>query len=299
MGLIRYFVNNMLKNWEKNDAAVLSSRLLPAGVAAWCDIPYLDDRLPEHMLDVYSPEEHTGMLPVIVMIHGGGFLYGRKELNKAFGYHLAKRGFLVFNLNYRLAPETKVPAQLWDIMYALLWIQRQLTRYPGDETRIFLTGDSAGGALAVMAALLLKSPRLRKVFDAPDVALSVKALCVVSGLLRVDAPSIGYWGMRSMCFAKGYSRQEPYRSMQFGTLDELALLPPVFLSTSEEDELQKMTFHFARILQKRNVAHQLKCFETGKTRRLGHIFPIQHPEYEESEAFMEDLLAFFERHAQL
>lgn len=297
MDFIQYFVNRMLKNWEENDARVLSSQQLPAGVAALCDIPYLHDRQPEHMLDVYSPEEITGRLPVIIDIHGGGFLYGKKELNKAFGYHLAKRGCLVFNLNYRLAPETKVPGQLWDIMHALLWIQRQLTRYPADEARIFLIGDSAGGVLAVMAALLLKSPRLRKVFDAPDVDLPVKALCVISGMLHVDAPSIGYWGMRSMCFAKGYLKQDTYRSMLFGKLAEMELLPPVFLVTSEEDELQKMTFHFARILRTRNVAHQLKCFEKGEIKRLGHIFPVQHPEYGESEACIEEMLAFFERYA--
>ena len=246
------------------------------------------------MLDIYFPEAAEGKLPVIIDIHGGGFVYGDKELNRLFGYHIAKRGYVVFNLNYRLASDAaKVPEQVQDIVLALRLIEEHIKDYPADENQVFLMGESAGGVLAVMAALLLKSPRLRQLFGTPEVGLNIKALAVLCGMMRFDATSIGYWGMRSMCFEKGYQKQDTYRNMIFDQLPEIAVLSPVFLSTSQEDELKNMTLDFLRTLEKNEVPHQLKYFPKGQQKKLGHIFAILHPGYDESIELIEEMLAFF------
>lgn len=296
MKIRKYFVNRMLKRWEKNDREVFAAQQLPCGIVAQTDIPYLDDGHAGHLLDVYYPEAAKKNLPVIINIHGGGFLYGDKALNKLFGYHLAKRGYVVYNLNYRIAPDdSKVPEQIWDVVCAIRWIQDHIRDYPADETRLFLVGDSAGGVLAVMAALIVKSPRLRELFHAPEAGVDIRALSIFSGMMRFDAPSIRYWGMRSMCFAKGYQRQDTYRNMIFDKLPETALLPPVFLSTSQEDELKSMTLDFERTLQKHGVPYRLRYFKKGQKKKLGHIFAVQHPDYEESVALIDEMLAFFHR----
>ncbi len=297
MKLKNHLVYRMLQSWEERDKKVLSAQPLPCGVTALCDIPYADDGETGHLLDIYFPEEAEGKLPVVIDIHGGGFVYGDKELNRLFGYHIAKRGYTVFNLNYRLASDAvKVPGQVQDIMRALRFIQEHIKDYPADETQVFLMGESAGGVLAVMAALLLKSPRLRKLFNTPETGLNIKALAIFCGMMRFDAKSIGYRGMRSMCFEKGYQKQDIYRNMIFDQLPEMALLPPVFLSTSQEDELKSMTLDFLRTLQKNKIPCQLKCFPKGQQKRLGHIFAILHPGYEESIELIEEMLAFFTKH---
>ena len=68
----------------------------------------------------YCAVGHT--LPVYIDIHGGGFTYGYKELNRNFNVHLAEQGFAVFSLNYRPAPQTDLRGQLADIQAALRWI---------------------------------------------------------------------------------------------------------------------------------------------------------------------------------
>ncbi len=77
----------------------------PYGVCIRADLPYRDDGNPDHTLDVYSPAPDAPRLPVIVELHGGGYLSCSKEINAQHGQYLASRGFHVVNMNYTLCPE--------------------------------------------------------------------------------------------------------------------------------------------------------------------------------------------------
>ncbi len=111
-----------------------------------------------HLLDVYYPEgtKADAKLPVIIDIHGGGWMYGDKDLNKYYCLELANRGYVVFNMSYRLAPDVTVNEQLQDCAEALKWINENMESYPCDRSRILLTGDSAGGQLCAYSAALLQ-----------------------------------------------------------------------------------------------------------------------------------------------
>lgn len=299
MPIKQYIVNMMLKKWRERDNAILAAQPLPDGVEARIDIPYIEDGHRGHLLDVYYPVDAEQKLPVIIDIHGGGFLYGDKDLNKLYGYHLAKKGFIVFNLNYRLvSDDTRVPGQIWDVVSAIHWIGENLDAFPADKESIHITGESAGGVLALMATLISKSERLRELFGTRPIKSDIKSIAVICGMLRVDDPAIGYWGMRSMCFDKGYKKQGCYQNMIFENLPEIKELPPVFLATSDEDELRGMTFDFERTLKKHGVAYELKCFEKGRGRKLGHIFSVLHPGYDESAELIDKMLAFFVKSAR-
>jgi acetyl esterase len=290
-----YIVNKMLKRWEKRDNEILGKQSLPDGVDANIDIPYDEDGNRGHLLDVYYPRSTRKKLPVVVDIHGGGFLYGSKEMNKPFGYHLAKRGFIVFNLNYRLAlSDTKVPGQIQDVVSAINWISKHIEDYPADKEKVYIIGESAGGVLAIMATLISISERLQKLFNTKTIDLDIKSAAVICGMMRFDEPTIGYWGMRSMCFDKGYQKQNYYKNMIFENIPEMKELPPIYLTTSDEDELRKMTLDFKKTLEKQNITYQLKYFKKGIDKKIGHMFCILHPEYNESIELIEDMLNFFE-----
>ena len=291
----KYFVNKMLARWEKRDDEILAGQSLPDGVDANLNIPYDEDGNRGHLLDIYYPRGTQKKLPVIVDIHGGGFLYGYKEMNKLFGYHLAKRGFTVFNLNYRLAfSDTKVPGQIQDVVSAINWISKHIEAYPADKNKVHIIGESAGGVLAIMATLISKSEHLQKIFETQALGLDIKSAAVICGMMRFDEPTIGYWGMRSMCFDKGYQKQVYYQNMIFENIPEMKELPPTYLTTSDEDELRKMTLDFAKILEGQNLTHKLKYFKKAEDRKLGHMFCVLHPEYDESVELIDDLLDFFE-----
>ena len=78
------------------------------------DIPYLASSRPEHRLDILRPKNTTGPLPVLFYIHGGGFRTLSKETHFLFAMMYARMGFLVVNINYRLAPAHPFPAAIED-----------------------------------------------------------------------------------------------------------------------------------------------------------------------------------------
>ena len=144
MALFMALCNAFWKNVEKNDIKNIASQTEPEGIKRIYDIAYIDDGHPLHRLDVYYPENTEGKLPVIIDIHGGGWMYGNKELNRIYCLNLAKRGYTVFNMSYRLVPEVTVYDQLKDVMAAIDYIAKHLEDYPCDANNIMLTGDSAG-----------------------------------------------------------------------------------------------------------------------------------------------------------
>jgi len=108
-------------------------------------------------LDLYLPET-TGPWPVIVHVHGGGWRRGSRRhplpaLGPGFYAGLAGQGFAVAAIDYRLSGEARFPAPLEDVRAAIGWVGDHGASYGLDPGRVFLWGDSAGGHLALLAAL--------------------------------------------------------------------------------------------------------------------------------------------------
>jgi arylformamidase len=96
----------------------------------------------------------AGGMPVIMFIHGGAFRNGHKEWNGAMAPALAALPALLVSPNYRLMPRVKAPDMVEDCFDALAWVYRNIARYGGDPSRIYVGGHSAGGYLACMQVLL-------------------------------------------------------------------------------------------------------------------------------------------------
>ncbi|MBC7893570.1 MAG: alpha/beta hydrolase, partial [Sphingobacteriaceae bacterium] len=104
-----------------------------------------------HLLDVYAPRRASATLrPVVMFIHGGNWDSGDKKTYWFIGRRLAKQGVVAVIINYRMAPNVKVPAMADDCARAVLWVTQHITDYGGDPARIFTMGHSAGGGLAAL-----------------------------------------------------------------------------------------------------------------------------------------------------
>lgn len=123
-------------------------------------------------LDIYRPEFAPRPLPVLLYIHGGAFMMCSKETHHAIAVtHAARADYLVFNIDYRLAPHFKYPAAHEDACLAYRWVAENCARYGGDPSRIVVAGESAGGnlalAIAVAASYERPEPWAKAVFDCP------------------------------------------------------------------------------------------------------------------------------------
>jgi len=107
----------------------------------------------KHKLDLYLPEGKTGF-PVVIFIHGGGWVQGDKrwvtdpygDLGRTF----ARNGVGVACVNYRLSPQFQYPVPVQDVARAFAWVRRNIAGYGGDADRMFVMGHSAGGHLAAL-----------------------------------------------------------------------------------------------------------------------------------------------------
>jgi acetyl esterase/lipase len=111
-------------------------------------------------LDLYLPPgpEGGGPVPVIVHVHGGGWRRGSRRvplpvLGAGFYDRIAAQGFAVAAIDYRLSGEARYPAPLEDVRTAIGWVREHAAEYGLDAGRVFAWGDSAGGHLALLAAL--------------------------------------------------------------------------------------------------------------------------------------------------
>lgn len=106
-------------------------------------------------LDIYRPEGvDLSNAPVLLQVHGGGWTIGAKEQQGLLLMNrMAARGWVCVAINYRLAPKHPFPAQIIDVKRALAWTHEHIASYGGDPSYVVVTGGSAGGHLAALAAV--------------------------------------------------------------------------------------------------------------------------------------------------
>lgn len=280
-------VNSMLENWmEKRSKEVV----FPADVELVSDIPYLESGNRCHLMDIYRPKHASAPLPVIVNLHGGGMLLCTKEVNRPFCAELAKRGFLVFCLDYPLVPDANVPQILSDVSRGMDVVNSLIERYGGDKTRVYQVGDSAGAFLSVYAVAAQKNTAIAEAGGFTASQLPVKALGLISGMYYTTCiDSVGLF-LRKDFYEKDWKRH-PMRAYYDPAVPELAgNLPPCFLVTSGADSLRQYSLKFYKGLNAAGTPCQLLDFP--RNRSLQHDFVITKPEIEEAQYAIDRITEF-------
>jgi len=114
----------------------------------------------ENKLDLYVPRNANGPTPVLMYIHGGGWVGGAKEVNVLRILPYLQMGWAVVNIEYRLGAVARAPAAVEDGLCALRWVIRNAERYNLDTSRIVTSGNSAGGHLALTTGMIPASAGL-------------------------------------------------------------------------------------------------------------------------------------------
>ena len=286
-------------NTKRMDDERIATLSVPDGVTEVNNLPYLEDGHSYHLLDAYYPEKAEGKLPVIIDIHGGGWAYGDKELNKIYCLTLTKKGYVVFNMSYRLYPEVTAHSQLKDIRDALYWIKTHLSDFPCDENNIYLTGDSAGGMLAAFTSMLSQSSEVRYIFDIEDTGLRFNAVALTSPVAYMDDKFPMNFYTNIMLGGKAFRKEKWASYVNFDRLLPLGRMLPTFLLTSSGDFLaREQTRRCYKDIREAGVDAQLMDFASFKGEDLPHVFPILYPESEASQRAINEMLSFFKKYAR-
>jgi acetyl esterase/lipase len=140
---------------------------LPHGVEPVTDLSYGPE--PAHVLDLHLPEDRSTSHPVLIQIHGGGWRRGYKEREaRPLVFSMAKNGWVCVSIGYRLSPAATFPDHLIDVKRSIGWVRENIHQWGGDPSFIAVTGGSAGGHLAALAALTPNDPAYQPGFEQVD-----------------------------------------------------------------------------------------------------------------------------------
>ena len=131
--------------------------IFPKGTILHGNVPYNNDTLPKHLLDIYLPANTKGKLPLVIFIHGGGWLSNDKYADIAYMKktvaEIISSGFALASIDYRFSTQAVFPAQIQDCNRAISFLYDNADRYGFDINRLALMGFSAGGHLASLVGL--------------------------------------------------------------------------------------------------------------------------------------------------
>ena len=146
-------------------------------VAIERDLRYAEGDGRRHLLDLYYPVEGVAAAPVLLQIHGGAWIVGdKRQQARPLMHHLAAHGWVCVAPNYRRSPSATFPDHLVDVKRALRWVRERAADYGGDPGFVVITGGSAGGHLAALAALTPAVREYQPGFEEVDTSVSA---CVV------------------------------------------------------------------------------------------------------------------------
>ncbi len=131
--------------------------IFPKGTIMYSNLPYANDTLKKHLLDIYLPSNAGRNTPLIVWIHGGAWMVNDKYADMGYMKNTVKAfidsGYALASIDYRFSTDAVFPAQIQDCNQALEYLYQHAEQYKIDRNRIAVIGFSAGGHLASLMVL--------------------------------------------------------------------------------------------------------------------------------------------------
>ena len=261
-----------------------------------------------NLLDVYRPKNKNGLeaarnihssensditrLPVIVSCHGGGWVYGDKDVYQYYCMSLAERGFAVVNYTYRLAAVDNFPASVFDTDAVFTWIYAHASEYGFDTENVYAVGDSAGANLLGIYINLMNdksyvekinnyikentdelgdAKTFKEMVFKPQQDIRIKAAAFNCGKYSFDSPKEKR-GLKDMA---GYLFENDGCNGEFDMIDVIAHInkkfPPAYIMTATGDFLMKEAGKLCNRLEDLGVSFEYHFYSDGDN-PLGHVF---------------------------
>lgn len=236
-----------------------------------------------NLLDLYLPKKDapTSGYPVIISIHGGGYVYGSKDIYQYYGASFCQYGYAFINFSYRLAPENRFPTALVDTNDVVKWMYDNADKYNLDTNNVFMVGDSAGGHYASLYSCLCinKEYSKRLNIEVPN-NFKPNAVALNCGIydpmasIETDPERTAY--TNDLMGENWESKCNEY-------INTLAIMnsdfPPAFVMSATNDFLQGQVAPMDKKLTELSVPHIAKIFGEKGDETMYHVFHVNmnHP----------------------
>lgn len=299
MVVISESVQDIRTNWAISDAKRDEGLTTPEDIKRYDNISY-GPYGEWNLLDVYHQKDVSKPMPVIVNIHGGGWVYGNKEIYQFYCMNLAQRGFVVVNFNYRLAPEVNYPAPLEDINAVMTFIKENADTYYMDTDNVFVVGDSAGGQLASQYLTIYTNPEYAKFFDFEVPDIKIRAAGLNCGVYDVKKTMEQDLNERIADYVGKDNFQKPMaKGTVMESLDVISNITkdfvPSYVMSAVNDFLVTDVEPMYQLLKNLGVDCEMKVYGTKEQEEVAHVFHV-NIRLEEARKCNDDECAFFRKH---
>ena len=135
---------------------------IPEDIQKYKDIVYKIIDSTELKLDIYHSKHITESAPLLIFIHGGGWVKGDKQDYRLYMTDFAQKGYITASIQYRFVDKVKMPGPILDVKSAVIWLKKHANEYHINKDKIAVIGGSAGAHLAMMIAYSSDDPEFRK-----------------------------------------------------------------------------------------------------------------------------------------
>jgi acetyl esterase/lipase len=214
----------------------------------WENIPFVTRSTGELHLDVFRPSD-SKKRPAVLCLHGGFWAKGSKKFMHPLAEGLVEKGYVAVCSNYRLTDVAPAPAQLHDVFSAIRFLRENATDYGIDPEKIGVTGSSAGGYLAVMAAVFDSGDKRTR----PDAAVGMGAQTDLTSP-HIQNSTVLNWSK----FMGGFYREVPQNYVKQSPINHLSSDdPPVAIICGEHDKSSTRANEFRKKAVRLGVATAL------------------------------------------
>ncbi len=283
--------------------AVLDRHAAP-GMAVLDDERYGDQA--DMLLDVVHPDTATGRLPLVLWVHGGGWVGGTKDELRGYFTLLAEDGLVVAAPRYSLAPESQYPTPVQQVMAALEYLQAHAERFHIDPERIVVAGDSAGAQIAAQVAALVTAPEYAsRAGIAPTTCpAQLRGAVLACGvydriLVRTTASSpVAEHLFEAILWAYSGQRHfldDPASTLWSVTDNVTADFPPTLVTVGNADPLRPHSERLVEVLRAHGAEPETVFWSRGHEPSLGHEYQFDL-DLDEAQHFLATVRRFLQRH---
>ena len=259
------------------------------------DLPTIGQSIDDVLIEQHSGQDLTvdihrpageGPFPVLMYLHGGGWIMGSPKTHRRLGFRFAEAGYLTFNVHYRLAPESPFPAAFDDAVTALEWVHGNAPSYGGDAARLAVGGDSAGGNLTAALSASLEARDLIKaillIYPALDFADMKADLLDVSGESDLaDMMAAAYIG---------HDRDNLERDPRVSPIHAAERLHPAYVVCGTADPLIDGCRELVSRLEAADILHEMVVYDD-----MPHGFVQMEEMFPQARQSIDGMLEFLRR----
>lgn len=239
------------------------------------DVVYVNTETKELHLDAFYKKE-KGLNPAVILVHGGGWKSGDKSQMQIYAQEIASKGYSCFTIEYRLSPEAKYPAAIFDVKTAIKFIKTNAAIFNVDKTRIAVLGCSSGGQMAALIGTTNGNLEFENQRDGIGENAIVQAIIDIDGILAFKHPE-SEEGKVAALWLGGTYEEKPEIWNQASALSHVDKnTPPILFINSDMPRFHAGREDVINKLNKFGIYSKIKNIQNSP-----HSFWFFHPWFQE------------------